>query len=367
MKYLKKFNESDDLIGSPSSRESIQVMLNSFGIPTDRFRINSDGSVDVLGNVRIMRDLEKIPFKFGNIDGQLEIITKYIKDWSFMPETALKYKISKGIIENNFWKKYYEIVIWEIDRYEDFSKKGYNSNQDKILSDYYLEMAANNGLLNQYSEETDKLIWEDAKGEFFSQSNLSIEDYPFFAQFEDINFSDVLKSAKSLEEGWTQSCYLLVGVILNDDGFYKNKFEKVHLIDIYDQIRTIGIGKILKYNSRELTKMCDLVNMNLQKDARTIARDKSSDCYVFIARDGFKEDENGNYQKFLDIENLFKINIYDTSSYQTISMMRMRTRFNSDSKLWMVWLPKDFFDSDNNRISPNPYQLEIIDKYKEKI
>ena len=33
-------------------------------------------------------------------------------------------------------------------------------------------------------------------------------------------------------------------------------------------------------------------------------------------------------KKFLDIENLFKIDIYAQESYQTIEIMRLRTRFN---------------------------------------
>lgn len=362
MKYLKRFNESGN--DKSKANSEISLLLNSFGVPTDKFRINSDGSVDVIGDVKILRDLEDLPFKFGNIEGVLTIVTEHIKNWSFMPETAKKYRITKGILENNFWKKYYEIVTWEIDKYEEFANKGYNTSQNKILSDYYLEMAANNGILVQYSKEADDLIWEDAKGEFFDRSSLSLQDYPFFAQYEDIDFNQVIKLAKEKD---SVSCKTLIGIALNDDGFYRDKFEEVYLANIYDQIRTIGIGKVLKYNSRELQKLVELVYMNLQKDERTNQRDKDKDCYVFLARDGFREDEKGNYKKFLDIENMFKIDIYDSTSYQTINSMLLRSKFNSDSKLWMIWLPKDFFSSEENRVNPNDYQLELINKYKEKI
>jgi hypothetical protein len=357
MRYLKRFNESN------GSKEEIKLILNSFGVPTDKIRIN-EGDVDISCDVRILRDLKEIPFKFGNIDGKLEIITKHIEDWSFMPDSARKYKIGIGSIKNKFWKRYYDVVLWEVEKYDWFSKSGCNTSKDKILSDYYIEMAAHNGLLNNYSEDQDNLIWEDAKGEFFEKSNLTLNNYPFFTNYEDVDFGEVIQKAKDNDYG---SCQILVGIMLNDDGFYKKEFEKYHLGDIYNQIRSIGINKITKYNSKEIDKMCSLINMNLQKTPETIERDKNNDCYLFIARRGFREREDGSYEKFLDIENMFKVNIYDESTYQTISMMRLRTRFNSESSLYMIWLPKDFFHSENERIQPNDYQLELIDKYKEKI
>jgi len=353
MKYLKRFDES---------RDSIPLILNSFGIPTDKFRINEDGTVDVLGNVKF--HFPHVPFKFGNIDGKLEIINNQIVDWSFMPDTAKKYRISKGIIENKFWKKYYELVTWEIDQYEEFQENGYNSSQDKLLSDYYLEMAANHSLLKEYSEAVDKFVWEDAKGEFFNISNLSIQNYPFFTEYEDVDFVEIVQAAKENDH---LAGHVLIGIMLNDDGFYRKEFEKIYLDNIYDQIRTIGIDQVLKYNSQEVTKLCSLVNMNLQKDERTNKRDQESDCYVFIASYGFREKEDGNYEKFLDIENLFKVDIYDPATYQTINMMKLRARSNSKSTLYMIWLPKDFFPSERERIQPNEYQLKIIDKYKEQI
>lgn len=359
MKYIKNFNES-------ISNNEIENFLDSNRI--ENYRINDDQTIDVIGDATIR--LNSIPngIKFGHI-GNIFKITVNTNNYHFFPDSAKKWKIefplNKSQSESKFWTKYKNIVKWEETRYSDFmAKYGIDSGKDKMLSDYYIEMSSNGGLLRQYSDDLEDLIWEDTKGEFFSNTEIKIEDYPPFASYNDVDFNQVIENAKS--EKFENACDLIIGIILNDDGFYKSKFESIYLGSIYDKIKSTLTYDGIFNNANKLREFRSIINMNLQKTPETVKRDKEEDCYVFIARKDFIENEDGTYTKTISVENMVNIDIYDPKSYQTINMMRLRTRFNTDTDLYMIWLPKDFFHSDKNKI-PNEYQLKIIDKYKKKI
>lgn len=366
MKYIKRFNESVS--------NEIESFLKLNGI--ENYRINSDQTIDVPGNL-IIRTTVDIPsdLKFGTVGDIFQVRMNYtndnldLPDFKFFPESAKKWVINipvakyKSLKQSSyFWAKYSDLIDWENKHYSDFmGSYGIDAERSKMLSDYYIEMASNGGLLRKYSDELEAIIWEDAKGEFFNNSEVEMKNYAKFISYEDIDFNQVVTEAKSNNR---EACEILIGVMLNDDGYHKSKFDEINLGDIYDNIKS---NKMIFSNAKELSKLRSSINMHLQKTPETIERDKNNDCYIFIARDGFKEMENGDYKKFLDIENMFKVDIYNEDTYRTINQMRLRTRFNNDSSLYMLWLPKDFFHNQKERIKPNDYQLELIDKYKVKI
>jgi len=87
------------------------------------------------------------------------------------------------------------------------------------------------------------------------------------------------------------------------------------------------------------------------------------DFYAFIASDDYKENEDGTYNKTLDIENMVRMTV---DTYKYVNMMNMRTRFQSNSKLYHIWLPKFLrkeVDGKGSGSIPD-YIIDIIDKYK---
>mgnify|MGYP001767121651 CR=1 FL=1 len=88
------------------------------------------------------------------------------------------------------------------------------------------------------------------------------------------------------------------------------------------------------------------------------------DFYMFLGRDKFVENEDGTYKKTLEIENMVKIT---KETYKYVGMMDIRTRFQTDTKLYHIWLPKELEEEVSGKSSGKiePYIVELIDKYKQ--
>lgn len=92
---------------------------------------------------------------------------------------------------------------------------------------------------------------------------------------------------------------------------------------------------------------------------------KDNDFYIFIASDKFIETKNGLYKKYLDIEKMVRITP-DSESLGAMQGLQMRARFQSDSKLYHIWLPIEFRDQIENKgtNSMDDYMIDLINKYK---
>jgi len=93
---------------------------------------------------------------------------------------------------------------------------------------------------------------------------------------------------------------------------------------------------------------------------------KTYDFYIFIYKDGFKELEDGNFKRILEIENMYRLKP-DGSNHKDPSMMYFRARMN-DSSVGQIWWPKesrelvDHLSSDDMEI----YVLDMIEKHMTK-
>lgn len=94
---------------------------------------------------------------------------------------------------------------------------------------------------------------------------------------------------------------------------------------------------------------------------------KTHDFYIFIAKDGFIEAENGLYKKTIDIENMVRITP-DGQGVGSMQGMEMRVRFNPESTLYHIWLPKEIREDVNYKGSNNmeDWLVDLINKYKQK-
>lgn len=94
---------------------------------------------------------------------------------------------------------------------------------------------------------------------------------------------------------------------------------------------------------------------------------ETHDFYIFIARDEYKEDEDGRYTKTIDIENMVKITP-DAQSISAMTGMQLRVRFNADSTLYHIWLPKGLDEQVEGKGSNSiePWLVDLINKHKMK-
>ena len=92
---------------------------------------------------------------------------------------------------------------------------------------------------------------------------------------------------------------------------------------------------------------------------------KDNDFYIFIAKNNFVEEKDGRYKKSIEIERMVKITP-DDASIAAMKGMTMRVRFNIDSKLYHIWLPKELEEDVNGKGYSNlePWLVDLIDTHK---
>ena len=96
------------------------------------------------------------------------------------------------------------------------------------------------------------------------------------------------------------------------------------------------------------------------------------DFFMFIGRDSFIEEPDGRYKKSIEIENMVKITP-DSNTIFSISGLELRARFNPESTVYHLWLPKEISEEVEGKGSYGtgpgsiePYLVELINKYKQK-
>jgi len=93
---------------------------------------------------------------------------------------------------------------------------------------------------------------------------------------------------------------------------------------------------------------------------------KTHDFYIFIYKDGFKELEDGNFKKILEIENMYRLEP-DGSNHKDTTSMHFRARMNQ-SNVGQIWWPKEGRDLVDGLSSDDMdiYILDLIEKHMTK-
>jgi hypothetical protein len=119
------------------------------------------------------------------------------------------------------------------------------------------------------------------------------------------------------------------------------------------------IKKFEKIDNEDIDFLDELIRENpLSED---------NDFYIFIGRQDFVETKNGLYKSSIYIENMVRISP-DENSIHIANLLGMRLRFQTDSKMYHIWLPKDIRNEVEGKGSGSlePYIIELINKYKQK-
>lgn len=131
-----------------------------------------------------------------------------------------------------------------------------------------------------------------------------------------------------------------------------------------------------KYSNRLFNKKdIEQLKLSLYKETRSdeeLERDEMFDVYAFIGFPDFKEKEiDGEkfHKKQLGIENLVKIDKYNSSSLSQVPMMKIRARSQSNEhNVWGVYIPKFMWDKDyaHNHEIPDDIR-KFVDENKFKL
>jgi len=94
-------------------------------------------------------------------------------------------------------------------------------------------------------------------------------------------------------------------------------------------------------------------------------KSEDNDFYIFLAKDTFKETKGGLYKKELEIENMIRITP-DYHGLFSIHGLEMREKFQIDSKIYHIWLPKEMRTDIEGKSDGDmkPWLLKMINKNK---
>jgi hypothetical protein len=114
--------------------------------------------------------------------------------------------------------------------------------------------------------------------------------------------------------------------------------------------------------------------IHIAKLKRTKEEEKEDDennIYIFIGyTDKVPIIVNGKkyYEDKFAVENMIKIDKFDTSQLNQVTVMKLRLRFQNytDGAVYMLRVPKEVMDKDNYYQIPD-HLYDIVDKYKKKI
>jgi hypothetical protein len=92
---------------------------------------------------------------------------------------------------------------------------------------------------------------------------------------------------------------------------------------------------------------------------------ETHDFYIFIASYLYEETEGGLFKRILNIENMVRITP-DEQSLSSASMLDLRARYQSNSKVYHIWLPQEIREDVEGKgsSSMDSWLVELIDKYK---
>lgn len=138
-----------------------------------------------------------------------------------------------------------------------------------------------------------------------------------------------------------------------------------------DKISVSDIKELINEFAKELKNEAFILIAKLSRTKKEKKFDDENNIYVFIGFTNKVAVTIGGkkyYEDKLSTEGIIKIDKFDTSQLQQISMMKLRVQFQNyeDGAVYMVSIPKDMMDDDRYTEIPK-HMYEIFEKYKKRI
>lgn len=368
------------LFEAESARSSKQQkFLVQYGDSIGRFKI-IDAEVNVSGPVSLSRkNLSEIPIKFGSVDGSFDCSGNNLRSFEFLPDFCENYYLHNNPGYEGALKEIHQLFV-RLDNYQYLWVK--------FIKECLSFHVWSDGQTNEYAMREvflnikSSYYFEDKNNFSRMASILTLDDkeilFDFF-KLKDKNWlsdliSNILNQIKILKDDYRINLFhLLYNISISEESEEVKRIliEDYDIEDFYNKFDEL-VKIVYRKDVARLKKLNDeleLLSKKLMRSDYEIQRNQEKYLFVFIASDKFEKNKSGSYDKKLDIENLCKINIYDLSDLQSISMMRIRA-VAQNSKLYKIWLPKETFDVDKDNYYADDipkYILELIDKYKEKL
>jgi len=376
MKHLKPYKIFESSEGLTPEEFCEKYLSGNFKI--------TNGEIHVEGDIYLFnKELSQIP-KFGSVSGLIDVRKNKLKTFEFLPEECGPFGGGPYLIHMNPYEgELKRIVELTQNRIGDGTLTIYKNLFDKFIKRCLEDGVWFEGKSNEYGI---KEAWHDVKLDDYKQNKNSF----FFGKSEliDLDDTEILKEQFDLDmDGdWIMDLVNKTIEKIKSDDESSRRFYFLFLISLLksdesDRIREVVEGtydlgdvynRIDSFKSmqeRDLDKAIKLISKKLVRTDSERSRDDSHDLFVFIGRDKFVEKEDGSYRKTLEVENFLKIDIYNTEDLQMINMMKIRVRSQIGSDVYMIWIPKDFFDEEKDSYTEEEISdfIDVINQKKTRI
>lgn len=293
------------------------------------------------------------------VNKKIEHIKKMQSSWGKMYQDLIKDEEIKEHIR--------EEVKEELDKLDVLEKVNYIEKLEKSLPDIFYGMRDDNLLndlkdyiIRQEFEDKARLLWR------------------FFKSWPDL-FQHVEEDPRLDDESNQLMLLFRIKRAINNNeidelqSLIQQMGERYGRKNILDKASSVKIPES-RYGESNLFNKKDIeqLKLSLYKETRSeeeILKDEYYNIYAFIGYPDFIELDDGMHKKTLGIENLVKIDKYDSSSLSQVPMMKIRAQAQGDqTKVWAVYIPKHMWDEDYAYNKDIPDDLrEFIDENKFKI
>lgn len=372
LKPYKIFESSESLTPEEFCEKYLSGNFGKHKIVNDEIHI--EGDVHLFN-----KELSQIP-KFGSVSGLIDVRKNKLKTFEFLPEECGgPYVIHMNPYEGEL-KRIVEITQ---NRISDGTLNIYKNLFDKFIKRCLEDGVWFEGQSNEFGI---KDAWHDIKLDDYKQNKNSF----FFGKSEliDLDDTEILKEQFDLDMDGDWIMDLIEKTIekIKYDYESERRFYFLFLVSLLKSDEAEIIREVVEgtydlgdvYNridsfksmqERDLDKVIQLLSKKLVRTDSERSRDDSHDLFVFIGRDKFVENEDGSYRKTLEVENFLKINIYNPEDLQMVNIMKLRARSQGGSEVYMIWIPKDFFDEEKDSYTEEEISdfIDAINQKKTKI
>lgn len=366
MEHLNSFKIFENKL---SKDEFIERYLDKRKIKFNNFgEIIYSGSVNLSG-----KNLEEVPVKFYSVENKIWVNNNKLKTFEFLPEIVIRPSGLAYEIENNDFKGSFEEI------FNLLINPSY-SIDDKVFNYFIQECLSyevwSNGKTNERAVQE---VWKQTKLHFFNESSEFLYENP---ELFDLNDEEVFFRTYSLEEeNWVEK---LIDNLIEDlknkpnwalkllHSIVNNKSHKdiiKYIEEKYDLSQLVN-KSLSGMSDGEIRTFANMMYQRAKREESKISRDENYDLYVFLANYEFVENEDGSYSRKLIIWSLIKTDLYNQKDLERVEMMKFRSRFNPDTSVYMIWMPKGIFEENKSSYSPSEipdYLLKLIDEKKTKL
>jgi hypothetical protein len=348
VKYIKRINEN---------------LLDDLGIEY----VERGGEIVVNRDISLKnKDLTEIDIKFQSVNGTIDVSNNQLMSFEFLPYGAKEYIINNNPGVTGKLEEIINICTSANDR-------GYENPKDYSVKHVYasiynqfMEACVENDVW--YGGETNMEmvdeIWKDTKYDYFVKNRstmisdlsdvLEIGDVKILSEYFEIGRSGMLNSddfmnsiinkLESEDNNERMITFNIISALADKGSDFEEYFKERGLDKAYRSLRNASSLRDGD-SERLISKILQLISNKMNRSEEQIEHEENTEFFAFNGKFVFGENDEGSYNRKLEIEALVKVDGYNIEDSQTVGMMKMRARAQGDIDTYIISIEKGIMDS----------------------